>query len=218
MEERAELEQRGTAAQRSAGPAAAAGFSASRVARVAGGWVAAVLAVLLVAVGASASGALPVAPVSLGASAASNGLQVKPASIVYTGDGTGLLGGANLRNRHSGIAWSKWSANVAVGTGFNQLNNCEPSCAGGKYHGYAVKIEMWRPRTLAGTLVFTRMTIFYEKGRPPGQPRHYTFTDSYESAGAGLGGYGWGPPSGQACTGAYGLKPAAGCKNIHSLP
>jgi hypothetical protein len=55
-----------------------------------------------------------------------------------------------------------------------------------------LKIELWRPRTLAGTLVFTRMTIFYTKGRPQGKPRHYTFTDSYTR-----GGYGWGPPTAQ---------------------
>lgn len=184
----------------------------SRTARHLGGWVS---LALVLAVGASASGTLPLAPVSLGASGASDGLQVEPKTIVYTGDGTGFLGGASVRNRRSAIDWSKWTAEVARGTGFDQLDDCEPSCAGGRFHGYAVKIELWRPRTVAGTLVFTRMTIFYEKSRPPGQPHHYTFTDIYEAAGAG---FGWGPPSAQACTGAYGVEPAAGCKNIHSLP
>jgi hypothetical protein len=212
MEERAELMQTNAVGERSARPTVAA-FSVSRSAWFAGGWVAAALAALLIAVGASASSTLPASPVSLNAT--DNGLQVEPATIIYTGDGTGFLGGANVRNRHSGIAWSKWTANVAVGAGFNQLDDCEPSCAGGKFHGYPVKIELWQPRALGGTMVFTRMTIFYKKGRPPGQPHHYTFTDTYEAA---SGGYGWGPPSGQACTHEYGLKPAADCKNIHSLP
>jgi hypothetical protein len=184
-----------------------------RFARIAGGWTTVAVGALVSATVSSAAASLPLAPVSLNASGAYNGLQVKPATIVYTGDGTGFLGGANVRDRHSGIHWSKWTADVALGSGFNQLDNCEPSCAGGKFHGYPVKIELWRAQTLAGTLVFTRMTIFYKRGRPPGQPHHYTFTDSYEGAG-----YGWGPPSGQACTGAYGLKPSADCKNIHSLP
>ncbi|HEV7943148.1 MAG TPA: hypothetical protein VGP17_10155 [Solirubrobacteraceae bacterium] len=215
MQERAELTQAKAVDRRSEGSTAVA-LSARRFMRIAGGWATAAVVALLIAVGASAAGSLPVAPVSLNASEAYNGLQVTPTTIIYTGDGTGFLGGANVRDRHSGIDWSKWTADVALGTGFNQLNNCEPSCAGGQFHGYPVKIELWRPRTLAGTLVFTRMTIFYRRGRPPGQPHHYTFTDTYE--GAGAGGYGWGPPSGQACTHAYGLKPAADCKNIHSLP
>lgn len=163
---------------------------------------------------ASTAGTLPVSPTFLGATHTYNGLQVEPATITYTGDGTGFLGGANVRSRNSGIRWTKWSPRVALGTGFNQLNNCTPDCAGGKFRGYRVKIELWRSRTLAGTLVFTRMTIFYKNVRPRGEPRHYTFTDTYVS-----GGYGWGPPDEQGyCVHTYGLKPAADCKNVHSLP
>ncbi|MGA9875517.1 MAG: hypothetical protein WBQ21_06895 [Solirubrobacteraceae bacterium] len=180
------------------------------------------LAILIIAVigivanGASASGALPVSPTFLNASNAYNGLQVEPTSIIYTGDGTGLLGGANVRNRSSGIDWTKWTTDVALGTGFNQLNNCTPSCAGGKFHGYPVKIEMWHPQILGGILVFTRMTIFYKRSQPPGEPRHYTFTDTYAG---GAAGYGWGPPNEQGyCTHTYGVKPVPGCENIHSLP
>ncbi len=166
---------------------------------------------------ASAAGTLPVSPTFLNASAADNGLQVKPVRITYTGDGTGFLGGASARKQNSDIQWTRWTTRVALGTGFNQLNNCNPSCAGGTYRGYRVKIELWRPRTLAGTLVFTRMTIFYKKRPPRGEPRHYTFTDTH--TGGTLGGYGWGPPTAQSyCTHTYGLKPFATCKNIHSLP
>ncbi len=179
------------------------------------GWSAlTVLGSMLAAASVSADGALPVSPIYLQASSASNGLQVRPATITYTGDGTGFIGGANARNRSSGIHWTKWTAQVALGTGYNQLNNCTPDCAGGAFHSYRVKVELWRPRTLAGRLVFTRMTIFYKKGRPRGEPRHYTFTDLYAS-----GGYGWGPPDAQGyCVGTYNTTPARGCKNIHSLP
>jgi hypothetical protein len=176
-----------------------------------------ILAVIgIAAKGGSASGRLPASPTSLNASSAYNGLQVKPTSITYTGDGTGLLGGANVRNGSSGIDWTKWTTGVAFGTGFNQLNNCTPSCAGGKFHSYPVKIEMWRPQILGGILVFTRMTIFYKRTQPPGEPRHYTFTDTYAGS---AGGYGWGPPTEQGyCTHTHGVSPAPGCKNIHSLP
>ncbi len=166
----------------------------------------------------SASGTLPVSPTYLNATDAYNGLQIEPARITYTGDGTGFLGGARARNQRAGIHWSSWTAAVARGTGFNQLDDCEPDCARGKFHGYAVRIELWRSETLAGTLVFTRMTIFYERRRPRGEPRHYTFTDMHVGATSG-GGYSWGPPDALGyCVHTYGQPPAPGCKNIHSLP
>ncbi|HEY1687534.1 MAG TPA: hypothetical protein VGF95_01585 [Solirubrobacteraceae bacterium] len=176
------------------------------------------VAICLLAAGASAASTLPVSPTDLGSSTAYKGLQVEPATIVYTGDGTGLLGGANVDSRKSGISWTQWTASTAIGTGFNQLNNCRPSCAGGKYRGYRVKIELWRPQTLASILVFTRMTIFYEEKPPRGEPHHYTFTDTYTRNAFG-GGYGWGPPDANGyCTHTHGMKQAAGCQNIHSLP
>jgi hypothetical protein len=163
------------------------------------------------------SDTLTVSPVFIRATAAFDGLQVKPVRITYTGDGSGFLGGENARDLHSGIDWTKWTAELALGTGVNQLDDCEPDCAGGTFHGHRVRIELWRPRTLSGTLVFTRMTIFYEGTRPAGESSHYTFTDVY-IAGTG-GGYGWGPPSEEGyCKNTYGEPPAAGCGNIHTLP
>lgn len=165
----------------------------------------------------AASVLLPVSPVYLDATAAHRGLQVEPATITYTGDGTGLLGGVNVRDRSSGIAWTRWTRREAFGAGVNQLNDCTPDCGRGHFRGYPVKIQMWRPQALHGTLIFTRMTIFYEKGRPQGEPRHYTFTDTYR--GSAGGGYGWGPPDEEGyCTHTYGMAPVAGCKDIHSLP
>jgi hypothetical protein len=184
--------------------------------RIALGLLIAVVAVSTAVASASASRTLPLSPTYLDATTASNALKVEPQTITYTGDGTGFLGGAVANSDGSSIHWTKWTRHVALGSGFNQLNNCSPSCAGGTFHGYRVKIEVWRPRTLAGTLVFTRMTIFYQRGRPRGEPRHYTFTDSYRRD---TGGYSWGPPTAQSyCVHTHGLAPFAGCKNIHSLP
>jgi hypothetical protein len=184
------------------------------------GGLATLAAVAVIAGGAaaaSASSALPVSPALPQASAANHGLRVEPATIIYTGDGTGFLGGAGVRDESPGIHWTKWTSDVALGTGFNQLNDCIPSCAGGRYHGYQVKIAMWRPRTRSGMLLFTRLTIYYEHGRPPGEPHHYTFTDVY-IGGLG-GGFSWGPPTEQGyCVHTFGLPAAAGCNNIHELP
>lgn len=173
--------------------------------------------VAAIAAGASAAASLPVSPTYLSATAAYNGLQVEPARITFTGDGSGFLSGAHARDQSSGIRWTKWTRRLALGTGFEQLNDCSPSCAGGTFHGFPVRIELWRPQTVGGTLVFTRMTIFYTKAPPRGEPRHYTFTDIYRQG--GRPGYSWAPPDDQGyCVNTGGLKPAAGCTNIHSLP
>ena len=162
----------------------------------------------------SAGPPLPVSPTELGATAAYHVLQIRPARITYTGDGTGFLGGSNVRDQHSGIAWTAWKPTIARGSGFNQLDNCNPDCAAGRFTGYPVTLELWRPQVLGGTLVFTRMTIFYTRGSPEGEPRHYTFTDTYAH-----GAYGWGPPGPQGyCINTQGLKPAVGCQNINSVP
>jgi hypothetical protein len=153
---------------------------------------------------------LPLSPVYLGASYANDGLQVEPATITYTGDGTGLIGGASARR--GGITWFRWTSATAVGSGFNQLDDCVPSCAAG---GYAVRIQMWRPRTVDGILVFTRLTIFYPHGHPRGEGSHYTFTDIYRQG----YGFAWSPPDAEGyCTNTQGMPPAAGCSNVNSLP
>jgi len=168
----------------------------------------------VVATDASVRSAQPYAPADLGATPGNHGLQVEPETILYTGDGTGFLGGASA-HQHSRIHWTEWTAEVALGTGFDQVNYCVPSCATGRFRGYRARIELWRTRKSHGALVFTRMTIFYLRARPRGNPQHYTFTDIFVNR---PGGFGWGPPSAGYCTPARGLKPAVGCNNIHSLP
>jgi hypothetical protein len=163
---------------------------------------------------AQASKTLPVSPTFLRATGVDEGLQVKPFTIVYTGDGTGLLSGRNVRDRTSGISWTKWTASEALGSAYDQLNNCTPDCGDGKFTGYRVSIELWRPQRLHGTLVFTRMTIFYVRSRPPHHPKHYTFTDTFVG-----GGYSWGPPGEEGyCVKTFGQPPEPSCKNIHALP
>jgi hypothetical protein len=93
---------------------------------------------------------------------------------------------------------------------------CNATCGHRVFRAYSVRIELWRPRTLASTRVFTRMTIFYKRHRPRGEPHHYTFTDTYRARG---GGYSWGPPTELGyCVHTHGLRPWPTCKNIHSLP
>jgi hypothetical protein len=183
---------------------------------VLGSLVAAVALALLGLAGVTDAGAktLPVIPKDLNATGAKLG--VKPGEILFTGDGTGLIGGSRTPTRaRSAITWSSWTVDAAHGTGKLWLNDCKPACAGGTYHGYPVRVVAWRPGTEGGRLVFTRLTLFFTATAPDGYPTdHYTFTDLHD-AGPLYPGYGWGPSSPGACTipGA-----TAGCDNIGAVP
>ena len=182
-----------------------------------GSLVVAVALLLLLGLGGvmdAAAQTLPVVPKDLSATGAQ--LVVKPGQIVFTGDGTGVIAGSRLPTRRgSRITWSSWTADAARGTGKLWLNDCNPACAGGTYHGYPVRIVAWKPGMEGGRLVFRRLTLFFTGDAPDGYPTdHYTFTDLHD-AGPLYPGYGWGPSSPGACDipGA-----SAGCDNIGALP
>src|SRR3954470_4500632 len=44
------------------------------------------------------------------------------------------------------IKWSSWRARSARGRGRAHVNNCKPSCAGGKFHAYRARLKL-RHRT-----------------------------------------------------------------------
>jgi hypothetical protein len=94
--------------------------------------------------------------------------KVKPATIVYTGDGSGLFAGATAvsKTNFGSLHWSKWNKKKAVGSGANWLNDCKPNCAKGKFHSYPVTLKLTRPRTVAGKHIFTRMTVTYTQNLP----------------------------------------------------
>jgi len=86
--------------------------------------------------------------------------QVRPAHIVYTGDGSGVLGGFNGTGvAHPGsITWLSWTATRATGTGAVWLDDCKPDCAEGTFHSAPVKLTAFRP--VGGH--FTRLTLAYD--------------------------------------------------------
>lgn len=155
-----------------------------------------------------ASGPLPHLPAYLGVGV--RYLRVRPANIVYTGDGSGVLSGPKPGES---IHWSSWRTQTAFGGGYNLIDNCRPDCARGRYDAYPVKLEAWKPGLSHGELVFTRLTILYTATAPAGQPAHYTFTTSYAN------GWGLGPPGVDGyCTHTDGQPKAPGCANIAALP
>jgi hypothetical protein len=84
-------------------------------------------------------------------------LLVRPAQIVYTGDGSGILGGFD-GGRGEGfghLRWTKWTAGSAFGHGADWINDCRPDCADGTYTAHAATVNAFRPRGDR----FTRLTV-----------------------------------------------------------
>jgi hypothetical protein len=88
------------------------------------------------------------------------GTQVtKPADLtIACGDGNDYL---------KSIRWTGWSATVARGTGVEEVNDCIPYCAAGKFHSYPVAITLDRVESNR----FTRLRLHYSGARPPNVPQ-----------------------------------------------
>ena len=90
--------------------------------------------------------------------------KVRPGSIVYTGDGTGVLAGRGTRSRHpkfGRLHWTAWNPTEGRAFGADWVNNCVPFCAAGTFTPYPVNIKVFRPRLLSGHRIFTRMQVTY---------------------------------------------------------
>lgn len=127
------------------------------------------------------------------AEASAKYLRRRPRSIVYSGDGAALLAGtAGLRSH---LRWTTWSDRQARGRGADWHDTCKPSCAQGRYFAYPALIHLYRPRSVGGHRVFTRLTITYTAKHPPYpayRPRSITYVLRY-SRSYGTS-YFWGGP------------------------
>ena len=85
--------------------------------------------------------------------------QVRPAHILYTGDGSGVLGGLDGTGAaHPGhIKWASWTRTGATGSGMVWIDDCTPDCADGTFTAHRVKVKAFRP--VRGH--FTRLTLGY---------------------------------------------------------
>jgi hypothetical protein len=97
--------------------------------------------------------------------------QVRPGTIIYTGDGSGALAGRGVRSRHpkfGRLHWTTWNATEGRAFGADWINNCIPFCAAGTFTPYPVNIRAFRPRVVEGHRIFTRMQVTYT-GKFPGR-------------------------------------------------
>lgn len=101
-----------------------------------------------------------------------SGAHVKPATFNrLCGDGSDYI---------TGMRWVSWK-NVAYGSGTEHVNDCNPSCAGGKIYTYPVLLTAWRaePRPgHPGQKYFSRMTEIHtgSLSRPHAARLPLTFT------------------------------------------
>ncbi|MCW2936572.1 MAG: putative molecular chaperone with protein kinase domain [Actinomycetia bacterium] len=64
---------------------------------------------------------------------ASQYMEVKPAKITTSGDGSAYVDKIN---------WSSWGGSRAAGSGTLELNNCNPNCAQGTFTGYPATVTL----------------------------------------------------------------------------
>jgi hypothetical protein len=114
-----------------------------------------------------AAGASPVAAAALPTVLTQHAQQpfaTRPASISYTGDGTGIIGGTDGTSvRHPGhLRWTRYTQRQGTARGVVWLNDCDPSCAGGQFSALPVTVHVFAPAHGR----FTRLTLqFTDHGK-----------------------------------------------------
>jgi hypothetical protein len=150
--------------------------------------IAVAIAAAVIATGAGAAFASVPGMISFTGTPNKHDPEARPPEIIYTGDGSGFLAGRGHSVRHDGkIRWTSYGATSAKGSGANWLDNCDPSCAGGKFSSYPVTLSVSDPSVVHGRDIFTRMIVDYT-GKLPNGVKHnkQTWTVKYSD-----GGYFW---------------------------
>jgi hypothetical protein len=75
-------------------------------------------------------------------------------------------------DRLKSLRWTVWSDSAAKGSGIEEVNDCEPYCAAGKFHSYPVTVTL--DRVESGR--FTRIRLHYSGARPPNTPQDVSRT------------------------------------------
>lgn len=132
------------------------------------------LAGALTAIAATAAGVVVAGPASAGSSQVMlvncNGAgQVRP-----TGYDIGCMPSNELV---TGLTWTSWRS-VAFGSGVLEVNNCTPTCAGGRYVKYPILVALWRAEPWPkhpGRDYFSRLTWIFTGKRAGHVPAAQTF-------------------------------------------
>jgi hypothetical protein len=99
------------------------------------------------------------------------------------GGGSGIrpklifFGCATSANNLSHITWNSWTLTGAAGTAVHNINDCQPNCAEGEFTSFPVKVQLSRPGTVDGLLVFQLITTTPTSAA--GKPQSATATHLY---------------------------------------
>lgn len=137
----------------------------------------AAIAGLVIAASASAATPTPTFPTFGGPPSKGNPV-AKPGEIVYSGDGSHLFGGAKGNRKIGKIHWTTWNGTEGLANANNWINNCEPSCANGKFTLYPVTLKATAPKKEGKYYIFTRLKVTYTHKKPDGK-RSFTWPISY---------------------------------------
>jgi hypothetical protein len=113
--------------------------------------------------------------------------QVRPATISYTGDGTGIVGGPDGTSaRNLGhLRWTTYNRRIGNAVGLVWLDNCTPDCASGRFSPSRVQVRVSESRgghfrlpTLRyryhGHQYFDRRVAHYYRGAPT-EPGYWNY-------------------------------------------
>lgn len=108
---------------------------------------------------------------------------VRPASISYTGDGTGFIGGSDGTSpRHLGhLSWPTYNGRQGVGHGLVWLNDCDPGCADGTFSAVPVTVHVFSPKHGRFTRLSLQYTYDGERYTDRRAIRHIPASDGYPS-------------------------------------
>jgi hypothetical protein len=93
----------------------------------------------------------------------------KPSELVLTC--------ADANDSLTKMIWFQWGTQKAVGKGRQVVNDCRPTCVGGKFHSYPVNITLSHPQRSQHQRDshFTQLTLVYPKNRPLQRPAVVTY-------------------------------------------
>jgi hypothetical protein len=144
-------------------------MNAAKIPAVAG------IAALAIAAGASAaSAATPKLPAFSGPPSKTNPV-VKPSEIVYSGDGSQFFAGPKGHKRAGKLHWTTWNGTEALGTGYQWIDNCSPSCANGKFSLYPVSLKATAPKQEKKYYIFTKLKVTYTTSKKFGKKNSFTW-------------------------------------------
>ncbi|MFI7504066.1 hypothetical protein ACIBVL_37405 [Streptomyces sp. NPDC049687] len=85
-----------------------------------------------------------------------------------------LLACGDGNSRLVSLHWKSWGSQSARATGVNVVNDCDPYCAAGHFHPYAVVVKLDHPKAWKKNPKvqhYSRMVLTYTGARPEHFPR-----------------------------------------------